>query len=461
MARFRNIFSNKTVDKLEEDILAGKEFSFRKFAWKQFRKNKIAFWAFRFLVLLVIIAILAPILANEKPLYCVYKGQTMFPAFSFKNNYEVIDEKTGEKTIIDIENFTWKQTCLESVVWPLISVYSPGKSDKYNYGEANGPFHEQFFTDCKGNYGPVPLRFRHWLGCTKDGSDVLSGLLHGIKFSLLIGIFSYLISSFLGILLGSLAGYFGNNSVTSTVGSTLVFCIGLVLAWFYGFIARAAALKDSFSQSGFSVVLQFTITIAVVVAILFVFHWLGKKIGKIKFLNKPIRIPVDSIISRSIEVLTSMPLFLLIVTIGVIARPSYATLIMILGFTSWTGIARLTRAEFLRIRALDYIQAGRSFGFSNARIIFRHALPNALAPSLVAIAFGIASCILAESSLSFLGVGVPPDVITWGKIISSARESVTSWWLVIFPGIAIFLTVLMYNLIGEGLRDALDPKLKS
>ncbi|MBC7862266.1 MAG: ABC transporter permease, partial [Bacteroidia bacterium] len=197
-----------------------------------------------------------------------------------------------------------------------------------------------------------------------------------------------------------------------------------------------------------------------IIVILFAAYKAGKLVGKIKFLNKKVFVPVDSIISRCIEILNSMPLFLLIVTLGVIAKPSYSTLIMIIGFTSWTSIARLTRAEFLRIRSLDYIVAGKSFGFTNMRIIFKHALPNALAPSLVAIAFGIASCILVESSLSFLGVGVPPDVITWGKLISAARESTSSWWLVVFPGIAIFLTVLMYNLIGEGLRDALDPKLK-
>ena len=110
---------------------------------------------------------------------------------------------------------------------------------------------------------------------------------------------------------------------------------------------------------------------------------------------------------------------------------------------------------------MEYIQAGQSLGFSEARIIFKHALPNGVAPALVAIAFGVAAAILIESSLSFLGVGVPPDVVTWGSLISSGRQNYAAWWLVIFPGLAIFVTVAVYNLLGEGLRDATDPKLKT
>jgi peptide/nickel transport system permease protein len=133
---------------------------------------------------------------------------------------------------------------------------------------------------------------------------------------------------------------------------------------------------------------------------------------------------------------------------------------VIIGLTGWTGIARLTRAEFLRVSNLEYIQAAKSMGFKEFRIIFLHALPNALAPALVSIAFGVASAILIESSLSFLGVGVPPTTVTWGSLLNSGREQYNAWWLVIFPGLAIFLTVTVYNLLGEGLRDALDPRLK-
>ena len=133
---------------------------------------------------------------------------------------------------------------------------------------------------------------------------------------------------------------------------------------------------------------------------------------------------------------------------------------VIIGSTSWTEIARFTRAEFLKIKNLEYIQAGQALGFNEVRIIFKHALPNGIAPALVAIAFGIASAILVESGLSFLGIGVPPDVVTWGSLVNAGRENFQAWWLVIYPGLAIFITVTIYNLLGEGLRDALDPRLK-
>jgi peptide/nickel transport system permease protein len=184
-------------------------------------------------------------------------------------------------------------------------------------------------------------------------------------------------------------------------------------------------------------------------------------IGKISFLKTRVYIPVDSIISRIIEILISMPLLILIISISAIAKEkSMINLMVIIGLTTWTGIARLTRAEFLKISNLEYIQAAKSMGFKEFRIIFRHALPNGLAPALIAIAFGVASAILIESSLSFLGIGVPPTIVTWGSLLNSGWQQFSAWWLVIFPGLAIFITVTIYNLLGEGLRDALDPRLK-
>ena len=136
-------------------------------------------------------------------------------------------------------------------------------------------------------------------------------------------------------------------------------------------------------------------------------------------------------------------------------------LVVIIGFTSWTGMARFMRAEMMKIKEMEYIQAAKVLGFSWKRIIFKHAIPNGLAPVFTAAAFGVASAILVESGLSFLGIGVPDDVVTWGKLLSSGKEEFEASWLVIFPGLAIFFTVTAYNLLGEGLRDALDPKMKS
>ncbi|HRG37692.1 MAG TPA: ABC transporter permease [Bacteroidia bacterium] len=195
--------------------------------------------------------------------------------------------------------------------------------------------------------------------------------------------------------------------------------------------------------------------------VLYLFYKLGKLLERFTVFSKQIYIPVDSIISRMIEILISMPLLILIISISAIAREkSIVNVMVVIGLTSWTTIARLTRAEFLRISTLDYIQSAQALGFKQRRIIFRHALPNAIAPALVAIAFGVASAILTESALSFLGIGVPADLVTWGSLLNSGREKFQAWWLVVFPGLAIFVTVTIYNLLGEGLRDALDPRLK-
>ena len=133
---------------------------------------------------------------------------------------------------------------------------------------------------------------------------------------------------------------------------------------------------------------------------------------------------------------------------------------LILGLTGWVGIARLTRSQFLQVRSYDYVSAAKSLGYSNGRIMFVHILPNAIAPVLIPAAFGVAGAILAESGLSFLGIGVPAEAITWGAILAGARSNTAAWWLVVVPGFAIFVTVTMYNLLGDGLRDALDPKMK-
>ena len=121
-----------------------------------------------------------------------------------------------------------------------------------------------------------------------------------------------------------------------------------------------------------------------------------------------------------------------------------------MGFVSWTSIAKFTRAELLRIRKLEYIEAAQAFGYSQFRIVFKHALPNALAPVLIAVAFGVASAIIIEAYLSFIGVGIPDDQVTWGSLLNMARDNISAWWIAIFPGTAIFITVTIFNLIGEG-----------
>ena len=155
------------------------------------------------------------------------------------------------------------------------------------------------------------------------------------------------------------------------------------------------------------------------------------------------------------------PLVLILALIAIVEKPTIWDMMVVLGATSWTGIARLTRGEFLRLRENDFVMAARALGMGGIRIMSRHVLRNALAPILVPITFGIASAILTESALSFLGFGAPPPNPSWGTLLNDGRTNLQMWWLIVFPGMAIFLTVLAYNLVGEGIQEATDPRLRA
>lgn len=177
---------------------------------------------------------------------------------------------------------------------------------------------------------------------------------------------------------------------------------------------------------------------------------------------------VDMIVQRVIEVMMCFPTFFIIITLIAGMPKAWRTgtvdifaIMVVLGVTGWTGIARLVRGEFLKLRESDFITAARATGLHDLRVVFRHALPNALGPVLVSATFGVAGAILTESGLSFLGFGVQPPTPSWGEMLKQAQANVTyAWWLVMFPGVAVFLTVTAFNLVGEGIRDAMDPRLR-
>lgn len=170
---------------------------------------------------------------------------------------------------------------------------------------------------------------------------------------------------------------------------------------------------------------------------------------------------VDSALMRLVDMMLCFPAFFLILAVITFLEPSIWYIMMIIGLTGWMGVARLVRAETMSIREMDYILAARCIGCSNARIMLRHILPNAVSPVLVSATLGVAGAILTESALSFLGIGVQPPTPSWGNILTSGKDYIEfAWWLSLFPGLAILVTVLSYNLLGEGIRDALDPRVK-
>lgn len=247
-----------------------------------------------------------------------------------------------------------------SLLAPLISPYDPTEIDVYNVLS--------------------PPSKEHLLGTDELGRDVLSRIIWGSRVSLKVGFVAVGIAMIIGIIIGSIAGFYG---------------------------------------------------------------------GKI-----------DSILMRFVDMMLAFPTFFLILAVIAILEPSIFTIMAVIGITSWMDVARLVRAEFLTLKERDFVDAARAIGVSNARLIFRHILPNALSPVFVAATFGVAGAILIESGLSFLGLGVQPPEPSWGNILTSGKDNIeVAWWLSLYPGLAILITVLSYNLVGEGLRDALDPRL--
>jgi peptide/nickel transport system permease protein len=168
----------------------------------------------------------------------------------------------------------------------------------------------------------------------------------------------------------------------------------------------------------------------------------------------------DMVISRAIEIVMLFPSFFLILTLVGLLGPSIYIIMFVIGITGWPSIARLIRGEVLKQRGIDYVAAAQALGASHTRIIFRHILPNALTPALVAIPFGIAGAIVTEAGLSLLGFGVRPPTPSWGTLLKLGSENYSYWWLVVIPSLAMFLSVTVFNLVGSGLRDAMDPKLR-
>jgi peptide/nickel transport system permease protein len=170
---------------------------------------------------------------------------------------------------------------------------------------------------------------------------------------------------------------------------------------------------------------------------------------------------VDTIIMRFVDTMLCFPTFFLIIALIALFEPSIWIIMIVIGATSWMGVARLVRAEILSLKQREFILAARAAGAGDLRIIFSHILPNALAPVLVYATLGVAAAILIESSLSFLGIGVQPPTPSWGNILTLGKDNIEiAWWLSLFPGLAILITVLGYNLLGEGIRDSLDPRLR-
>ena len=226
-----------------------------------------------------------------------------------------------------------------------------------------------------------PPSLRHPLGTDEFGRDILSRIIFGARVSLQVGIIAEGIATAIGVLLGSISGYYGG--------------------------------------------------------------W------------------VDHLIVELTNIIFAFPFLLFVIAIVVSLGPSLTNLFIAVGITGWAGTARLIRGQILSLKESEYVEAARALGASNTRIIFKHIVPNCIAPIIISATLGMGGAIMTEASLSFLGLGAQPPIPSWGSMIDYAKDFLrTNLWYSFFPGLAIMITVFGFNLLGDGLRDALDPRLK-
>ena len=294
----------------------------------------------------------------------------------------------------------------------------------------------------------IPRLGVYLFGTDDLGRDVFARMLQGAWVSLTVGFVAVGISVLIGIFMGGISGYFGETRIR-------VVQVLIPILLFSGIIMASFGAK----LSGITVF---------VLGLLWMFFLMRPK----KFLpnhemprwmhmlNKGV-ISIDTLIMRLVDIMLCFPSFFLILTVVALLPASMYNIMIVIGLTSWMGATRFVRAEFLSLREQDFVTAARALGVSNWRIIFRHMIPNAIAPVLVSATIGIATAILTEAGLSFLGFGVPPPHATWGNILSDGKRFIfDAPWLTFIPGFAILVVVLSFNLFGEGLRDILNPKLR-
>ncbi len=296
--------------------------------------------------------------------------------------------------------------------------------------------------------GAMPRLGIYLFGTDDLGRDVFARMMQGAWVSLTVGFVAVGISVLIGIILGGISGYYGQSAATADQVMTAAIAIAGAIMLVAKLVTLGALLLIA---GAFFFVLS---------------RWLKRKVraraetGWTRILSIQ-TVSIDALIMRFVDIMLCFPSFFLILTVVALLPPSIYNIMIVIGLTSWMGTTRFVRAEFLSLRDQDFVTAARALGIGNWRIIFRHMVPNAIAPVLVSATIGIASAILTESALSFLGLGVPPPHATWGNILSDGKNYIfDAPWLTFVPGIAILIVVLSFNLVGEGLRDVLNPRLR-
>jgi peptide/nickel transport system permease protein len=337
--------------------------------------------------------------------------------FLANDKYIVGKSSEGWTFMADVEK------CTSGLRAPI--PYSANSMDRDNRNV--GPFSKQNISS---------LYYRHWLGTDHLGRDVFAGLIYGCFVAFKVGVLTSLFSLFLGIVLGYLSGYYGDEEMRINKNFLLPYILFAALFIFYG-IYTSGILKLVFFLAP--------------IFILWIMIAYSRRDYKTTF-----GVPFDLIIFRFIEIINSIPgLFLILILLALFTKPALINVIIVISLLRWPVITRHLRAEILKIKEEDFVTSARVIGQKNWKIFLYHILPLAISPVIIVVAFGFSASILMESTLSFLGIGVPMDQITWGSLIRQARTNFSSWWLAFFPGLAIYIIIVLFNSIGESINKRL------
>lgn len=381
-------------------------------------------YAWCYLGVVTVLAVLGPWIANERPYYCQLEGQGYWPMFSKVSEAGLSSAHPAYAPV------SWNTTMFQSA-WRAPIPYSHTTIDLKS-GTHLSPFAEQ----------KVPLRFRHWLGTDGLGRDVLAGMIRGCRVSLLIGLGSMLLALLIGIPMGAAAAWWGNRGwQMTTVQWIAAWCVLIMLM-----IIWLAPLAGS---------IKWLVTLALGIAMCMVLRWRARKH------QRSFAVPFDLMVMGSISITDGFPaIFLILILVAILPFKGWVVVMMTIALLRWPTMARYMRAEVFKMRETNYIRAARLLNIPDIQILWRHVIPYAFRPVMISFIFGVSSAILAESSLSFLGLGLPTEEINWGRLLAQSRNHFDAWWLVVFPGCAIFFTLLSLNAIGSTWEKYLKMKIE-
>lgn len=364
--------------------------------------------------IILFIALLANVIANNSPIVIFHDGGLHFPLFT-------------------------KNTSLNAKEWKAIDapfyINTPIAYDDNHIDQKNahyvGPFDKQI---THGTY------YRHWLGTDEIGRDVLARTIYGVRNSLFVGLAATMLSAFLGLIIGGIAGFWGDRNMRVGILNFLFIIITMVIFLFY-LPLIFSALKRS----------EYFIAVSLLIGTLFISTLILKYGFKLKLnsvlTSYTLPVPISFIITRLMDVLNAIPNILIVLPILIYFKPSYSIIILVLGLTGWTSKARIVKGEVMRIKAMPFVDNLKLLGMKPKRIFFYHALPNTWKIFWASVPFTLVNCIIAEATLSFLGVGLPTNSSSLGTILYTARENISAWWC--WLPAAILIIYIAFSLRGR------------